>query len=343
VTGDYVWDRTGFPDPEIVRLERLLKPLQYQPAPMATYASVPGIARARSRSSMVVVLATAAAVIALVIASGRETWFGGGSLAVTRLAGAPTIGARPMAEQGQLPAGHWLETGDDGRASIDIGNVGRVEVSPRTRLGLLGAKPGDYRMDLAKGTMTAVITAPPGQFSVKTPSSTAVDLGCIYTMTVDEDGTGTVRVTMGWVGFEWRGRESFIPAGAVCQTRPVLGPGTPHYEDTSEAFRAALTTIDLRAGSPEGREAALNVVLTEARLRDAVTLWHLLSRVDAAKVDRVYARLAEFVPPPAGVTVDGIRARKREMLDLWWDKLDLGTAQWWRMWRQQWRDNTAGR
>ena len=91
------------------------------------------------------------------------------------------------------------------------------------------------------------------------------------------------------------------------------------------------------------RDAALNVVLADARPRDAVTLWHLLSRVDAAQIDRVYARLAGFVAPPAGVTLDGIRAGKREMLDLWWDKLDLGTAAWWRMWRQQWRDNKLGR
>jgi len=273
-----------------------------------------------------------------VLASGRET-----TLAVTRLAGAPTIGARPMAEQGKLGAGRWLETGDDGRASIDVGSIGRVEVSPHTRLGLLSTKPGDYRMHLERGTIEAVITAPPGQFSVKTPSSTAVDLGCIYSLTVDEDGTGTVRVAFGWVGFEWRGRESFIPQGAVCLTRPGLGPGTPHYEDTSGAFRSALTTLDLRAGSPEEREAALTIVLNEARLRDAMTLWHLLTRVDGPQVDRVYQRLAGFVAPPVGVTLDGIRAGKREMLDLWWDKLDLGTAQWWRMWRQQWRDNTAGR
>ena len=223
MTGDYVWDRTGFPDPEIVRLERLLKPLQYQPAPLAARDAMSGLARVRSRSSIVVLIATAAAVVALVIASGAGN-VRGGSLAVTRLAGAPTIGSRPMAEQGQLGAGRWLETGDDGRASIDVGNVGRVEVSPRTRLGLLSTKPGDYRMQLAKGTMQAVILAPPGQFSVKTPSSTAVDLGCIYTMTVDEDGTGTVHVQSGWVGFEWRGRESFIPQGAVCLTRPGSGP-----------------------------------------------------------------------------------------------------------------------
>ena len=40
--------------------------------------------------------------------------------------------------------------------------------------------------------------------------------------------TWGISVTTGWVGFEWRGRESFIPAGAVCLTRKSLGPGTPY-------------------------------------------------------------------------------------------------------------------
>jgi hypothetical protein len=189
---------------------------------------------------------------------------------------------------------------------------------------------------MSRGTLHAVIWAPPGQFSVETPSATAIDLGCAYTLTVGEDGSGVVTVTAGWVGFEWRGRESFIPAGAMCVTRPGLGPGTPHYEDTSEAFRAALATLDLNGGSAANRGAALGRVLDESRARDTVTLWHLLTRVDVDQRDRVFDRLAEFVAPPAGVTREGIRDGRKDMLDRWWDALGLGTASWWRTWKQPW-------
>jgi hypothetical protein len=165
-----------------------------------------------------------------------------------------------------------------------------------------------------------------------------VDLGCAYTMSVDGEGVGTVRVTSGWVGFEWRGRESFIPAGAMCTTRPGLGPGTPYYEDTSTAFQSALVMLDMRGGSRDQRAAALGVVLREARDRDAVTLWHLLSRVDADERDRVFDRLAELVAAPPAVTREGIRAGRRDMLDAWWDSLGFGTTEWWRRWKQTWRD-----
>jgi hypothetical protein len=260
------------------------------------------------------------------------------SLDVTSVEGRPTVQSRPIAERGALPEGGWLATDAASRALVDVGGTGRVEVEPGSRLGLLRAEPGDYRLHLSRGTVHAVIWSPPGEFAVTTPTSTAVDLGCIYKMTVEEDGTGFLEVAAGWVGFTWKGRESFIPAGAVCVTRPGLGPGTPHYEDTSPAFRAALATIDVATAPAEARARALTLVLDEARRADVLTLWHLLTRVAAEDRDRVYDRLAAFVPPPAGVTRDGIRNGARPMLDAWWDALDLGTSAWWRVWIQQWRD-----
>jgi hypothetical protein len=241
-----------------------------------------------------------------------------------------------------LRAGAWLETDDRARANIDIANIGRVEVEPGSRLGLVSTRPGQHRLQLVRGTIGALIWAPPGQFVVDTPSSTAVDLGCAYTLTVDDEGVGHVRVTTGWVGFEWRGRESFIPAGAVCLTRRGFGPGTPYFDDATPAFKASLGELDLQLGTLATRNAALDRVIADARARDTVSLWHLLSRLDRDQSARVFDRLAAFVPPPAGVTREGVLAKDRRMLDDWWDALGLGAANWWRVWKQQWRD-AAGR
>ena len=114
----------------------------------------------------------------------------------------------------------------------------------------------------------------------------------------------------------------------------MLGPGTPFHADTSPAVRAALEAIDFDPASPDdGR--ALDVVLTASAERDEATLWHLLSRVPPSQRDRVFDRLARFVPPPPAVTRDGIRDGRRDMLDRWWDALGLGTIAWWRNWRVQ--------
>lgn len=338
MTGDYLWDRSGPVDLEIVRLERLLGTLKQRNPPAPMRLPVVDVSHQPPVSFLMAVAAAAAIVVSLVGLTWVHRLDAGPGFEVTRVSGAPTVASKAVDDRAQLKVGSWLETREDGRATIQVANIGQIQVEPDTRLGLVRTKPGEHRLRLERGTLHAFIWSPPGQFFVETPSSTAVDLGCAYTMTVDGEGVGTVRVTSGWVGFEWRGQEAFIPAGASCVTRPGLGPGTPHYEDTSDGFRAALVMIDMQGASAEGRAGAITRVLAEARERDTLTLWHLLTRVDQDQRDRVFDKLAQFVPPPAGVTRDGIRAGRREMLDAWWDTLGLGTTNWWRVWKQPWRE-----
>ena len=189
-----------------------------------------------------------------------------------------------------------------------------------------------------RGTMHATIWAPPGQFFVDTPSSTAIDLGCAYTLRVADDGAGIVEVTSGWVGFEWKGKESFIPAGAMCATRPRIGPGTPHYTEVSPSFKAALTRFDFEATTPAERAQAVSTILEEAHRTDAVTLWHLLQRVDAADRDRVFDRLDDVRPAALRRDPRGRGGGSREMLDRWWNELGLGSMQLWRQWQQGWHE-----
>ena len=338
MSDDYLWDRSGPPDPEIARLEALLRPLGQQS--IAPLPSQPDAMTPASRVGRWIVFtrpALAAAATTL-LAFGGWWWIHSRSTIpgweVSRVDGSPTIGSRPIGDRDHLPVGGWLETDGQSRATVQVASFGRVDVDPLTRLTLVGARPGDYRLDLRRGTIHAVISAPPGQFFVQTPSSLAIDLGCAYSLTVDETGSGFVRVTAGWVGFEFRGREAFIPAGSVCPTRPGHGPGTPYHQRSSAEVKAALDTIDFAgAGDPK---AALTRVLEESGERDEVMLWHLLTRVEGEERDRVYDRLARFVLPPSGVTREGIRAGQREMLDAWWDALQLGPISMWRTWKQRW-------
>ena len=150
-----------------------------------------------------------------------------------------------------------------------------------------------------------------------------------------------LRVTTGWVGFRLRDRQALIPAGAMCRTRAGLGPGTPYFEDAPPGLRSALDTIDFAAADRAARDAAIDRALATARPRDALTLWHLLQRADGDARDRVFNRLAEMVPPPPGVTRDGVRAGNERMLEQWWDRLGFGDTQWWRLMSRPWPD--AGR
>jgi hypothetical protein len=252
---------------------------------------------------------------------------------VTRIDGAPKIGSKAVGEVGKLRVGEWLVTDDSSRAEIRVGEIGQVQVDPGSRVRLVEAKADEHRLALAQGKMQAIIWAPPRQFYVDTPSAVAVDLGCAYTLEVGDDGQGLLSVVAGWVAFEWQGRESFVPAMAMCVTRPRLGPGTPYFSDASEDFQNALAIFDVAESGSDARSNALQTALAKARKRDALTLWHLLARADGDDRLRVYNRLAELIPPPPQATPEAVMRGDRAALDLWWEKLELGSAEWWRIWK----------
>jgi hypothetical protein len=270
-------------------------------------------------------LALAMATVAFVCLALVATWYfrreKSDTWAVLRLAGSPTIVAHSMGSQGQIKSGEWLETDAVSRALIKVGLIGQVEVSPNTRIGLVTAHANEHRMSLTKGRIAATINAPPQLFFIETPAGTAIDYGCAYTLEVNDAGESLLHVTSGWVGLNLGGRESLVPAGAICRSVPGKGPGTPYLEDASAAFRAALQQIDF-AGSDS---AALNTVLAEARTKDALSLWHLLSRFDKQERERLYDRLAALVPPPSTITRDAALRLNRHALDAWKESIELAS------------------
>src|SRR6266436_2805319 len=218
---------------------------------------------------------------------------------VARLDGAPRIGSAQVGDQAKLGVGQWLETDTNSRAQISVSDIGLVQIDPNTRVRLVETKPTEHRLELAEGRLSARISAPPKLFFVNTPSGVAEDLGCAYTLEVDKSGNSLLRVTTGWVSLQLKDRESVVPAGAACATKPGIGPGTPYFEDASEKFRVALSKLDFGyvVDVPDVLRP-LEIVITEARPRDTLTLWHLLYRVEGKDRELVFERMAALSPPP---------------------------------------------
>jgi hypothetical protein len=84
-----------------------------------------------------------------------------------------------------------------------------------------------------------------------------------------------------------------------------------------------LSKLDFERNDSNGTtKTNLEWLLSEARPRDTLTLWHLLSRVEGEDRQRVYERMVALVPPPENVTREGILNLNEEMLQLWKDKLE---------------------
>jgi len=341
----YLWDGSGVPDPELEKLEALLGAFRYDQSARAIPQIENPAARAR-RIQWFPAFATAAGVTAVVVvlvvvfvrsrqtapapAPGWEVSSVRGSLSL----GNATLSADHSSSH--LVVGQVLETGLQSQARLTAEQTGQIDVESSTRLRLVAMGNDTNRIALDHGVIHAVIWSPPGQFVVDTPSGTTVDLGCAYTLQVDDSGAGLVRTSLGWVGFKLKGHESFIPAGAAAAIRPKSGPGTPYFEDASAKFRSALASFDFNDSTPRQHARDLEVVLHEARKRDALTLWHLLASTDASQRVLVYSKLARFVPPPAGVTEAGILRLDSSMMDHWWNELGFDDIAVWRQWERGW-------
>jgi hypothetical protein len=259
-------------------------------------------------------LATAAAGL-LLLGGGIVAWqryASAPAFTVTRIEGAPRVAGRSLAGDSRLKVGQWLETDAGSSALVDVAEIGRVTLQPNSRLRLVESSPTEHRLELARGGLEAFVVAPPRLFVVDTPAATAIDLGCAYTIAVDEQGGGVLHVTSGYVALARNGREEIVRAGMMCAMRKGVGAGTPFAADATAGFRTALERLDF------GTPAALPDVLAQARPQgDALTLWHLLSRVAAGERGSVYDALAAGSPPPPGVTRAGVLAGNTAMLEAW--------------------------
>lgn len=311
---DYLWDRSGDADPEVVRLEELLGRFRHS------------VARPPRRQARTWLIA-AAAIVTLAVGCGLALRFYNRQPGSALTSWQVSIEGR---EPVSLRTGQIVETSSS-QATMTSPQVGQVRLSPDSRLQLLKASQGEQRFALNHGTVHALIWAPPKQFIVDTPSAKVVDLGCQYTLRVDKDGSGALTVETGWVAFEWQHLESFIPAEATCRTRRNQGPGTPYFLDASPELTAALTRFDAHPDAP-----ALTSILSAARKRDALTLWHLLERTEGPDRARVWDRFSSLTAPPARLSRDAILRGDRAALDEAWNLLGLGDMNWWRGWERPW-------
>src|SRR2546421_4078946 len=256
----------------------------------------------------------------LLLRSNRNT--GVGHWNVARLGGSPRIDSQNIGDGSKLGVGQWLETDATSRAQIEVAAIGNVEIDPNSRVRLLETSSSEHRLELARGRLSAHISAPPKLFFVNTPSGVAEDLGCAYTLEVDENGNSILHVTLGWVSLQLIDRESSVPAGAACAMRRGVGPGTPYFEDASELFRTALSKFDF-ADNHSDKTSALAAILSEARPRDVITLWYLLMRVSGVDRASVYDRMTSLVTPPQDVTREGVLNLDPKMIDRWRAQLSI--------------------
>jgi len=197
---DYLWDRSGEPDPEVQKLETALgRYRQNQPTPsFEKIADIRPVKQHWSFFQPAVVVSTWALSrrsfclrpAVFLVLRVKPTGNAGPSWAVARLEGAPRVGWHSMGEKSRpvkLGIGQTLVTDSSSRATITLDETGRIEVDAGSRLRLVANGPGRKRLSLERGTIHAHhLGAPPVNLSwIRLPLSpwiSAASTLCTWTI-----------------------------------------------------------------------------------------------------------------------------------------------------------------
>jgi len=314
MTDQYLWDKSGPEDAEVARLERALGNQRWSGRiPQQPHSSL------RRRWIFAASLAALALAVLTFALLRRDR---GASYRFDPLEGSPVVEGGSSSAR-SLRSGDVLSTDAKSRAKLQVAELGNVVLEPGTRVRIErprdGADGAEHVLALERGTIVASIFAAPRAFQLGTPAGIAVDLGCVYRTTVEEDGSTRLAVVSGQVSFEARERRAIVPAGAWCRARPGAGPG-PAFRD--EAPAALVEAVEAVASELEPSESQVEAVLAAARSEDALTLWHLLEHPSQLVRSRVYVALAASQPPGPDLDRTALQAGDRAELDRWRHAMD---------------------
>jgi hypothetical protein len=210
----------------------------------------------------------------------------------------------------KLYADQWFETAAGEQKTLQLGDsIGHVEVKEASRLRVLRVDKQEQRLELARGSVHAVVLAPPRLFVIDTPAATAVDLGCEYVLTVDATETSKLRVLSGLVELQGHGQKAIVLAGMWSDTPKGGPPSVPLDRRATPAFIGAVEKV-------QTDPSVLPMLLSQAEKSDAPTLWHLLSRTDGETRRAVSGRLRELVPFQGDEAA--VMKLDSAALDAWW-------------------------
>jgi hypothetical protein len=327
----YLWDPSASPARPVQSVERRLAAARFESVRRPLNLPEASLRRPRHVDRRLLALAAGIAFLAGVSAfsAWRWTWPSGAPWPVTIRAGAP--GSAETASR--LHLDRRFELAADASARIDIARIGTMSVSPGSALVLSETRSRRHRVQLDRGAVRVRVWAPPGRFALQTPAGIVIDLGCIFELAVDADGTARVRVDTGWVQLANDWGESLVPAGASSTMAAASRPGVPIYDDALPAFAANVRALE-RGSDEAARARAIDAIVTAARERDVITLLLLADAAPPSTRRPLLERAARLIPPPQDVSVRAILAGERDQLWRWYGALDLPPAKnWWLNWR----------
>jgi len=337
---DYLMNPGDPVDAGIRDVERALAPLRAIDVTSRVEAShrsaaVVGSIRVASRRSMwsrVIAGPLVAAAVLTVLFGAVETY--GRAMRPWTVVNIPSgVPLAAVPQPRAVVAGDWIVTDSASSARLNVGFIGRTRIEPGSRVKVVDASTGRYRLALERGQLHARIWAPPRFFTVETGKALAVDLGCEYTLRAYPDGSAWLRVESGEVELVGSGSVVRIPAGNSASIQADGSPGIPTPSTASDTMVRAVTMFEQTRD-----DRSLDALLSITDSSSTIVLFHLIPRVYASDRGEVFDKLESIHGVHRGVSREAILRLDASALET----LRTSLAPSWTtevvpLWKQWWR------
>jgi len=228
------------------------------------------------------------------------------------LSGKPLKNKVPIVEVEELIPGDMITTDELSSASINILDIGRINIFENTNFERLDS---DNSCELIKGKLKVNTAGANDNLSIKIPDASIEDFytGTSYSVEVDSKENSLISLEKGWLHVDSGNDEIIFPEKYNLKILNGKGAGLPYYAKC-DIILLNLIEDYLFNGN---ENSTLDRILNFAAENEAIMLWNLLQRVKPDQRSAVYDKLNELVPHPDNITKKDMLSLDQEHLQIW--------------------------
>ncbi len=231
--------------------------------------------------------------------------------------GTPQLNNRTIASNTEINIGDILQTNDFSEATLEMPDVGMIEVFESTTIERLD---GSYSAKLINGKIIVNTDGAKEFLHIETSQAdiNEFNLGTNYILQTDEKGNSTIELIDGWLQLISGENEIIFPGEYKLKILKGAGAGLPYSISSTSKF------IDLLEEYIFGRKSdiTLDMIIESSSAKDGITLWNLLRVVKPGQRQAVYNKLYELFPHPDEIQREDILSLDENALYAWLEEIE---------------------
>ena len=235
---------------------------------------------------------------------------------VSLISGNPLINNEPIVKMTEFIPGDMMLTDDISSASIDIAEIGRINIFSSTSFGRLDDNNSG---ELHNGKLKVNTVEANDNLHIAIPGAIIenIDFDTGYSLEVDSKGNSLIVLERGWLQVNSGDDEIIFPEKYSLKIFGKGGVSLPYYSKSGLYF-AALFEDYLFNGK---KNITLDRIIESSTEKEAIILWNLLRMVKPDQRSSVYDKLYELVPHKDDIAKDDMLSLDQDKMQSWLDEI----------------------